>query len=93
MIEPDEVRRIAEGARIQLNDDEIEHHATQLTKILSHFRKLGELDTDSTPAFLPALPGDAKLREDQPQAGLSIAQSLANAASTDGPFIRVPKTR
>lgn len=45
-IDASEVRRIAELARLELDDREVERFARDLEEILSHFRELGRLDLE-----------------------------------------------
>lgn len=43
-LSPDQVRHIAQLARLQLSDDEVKKFATQLTDILQYVDILGEAD-------------------------------------------------
>jgi aspartyl-tRNA(Asn)/glutamyl-tRNA(Gln) amidotransferase subunit C len=47
MISKSEVKHLAELVRIELTDDEEEHLAHDLGKILDHFAELKEVDTES----------------------------------------------
>ena len=44
MISKDDVKYVADLARIHLRDEEIEHLTTDLEKILQHIKKLDTLD-------------------------------------------------
>jgi aspartyl-tRNA(Asn)/glutamyl-tRNA(Gln) amidotransferase subunit C len=87
----DEVRRIALLARLSLTDHEEEELAGQLSHILDHFQRLGELDTEGVEPTAhiapmePAFREDAVLNEPDPEIG------LANAPQRDGAFFKVPK--
>src|SRR5207248_7528186 len=43
MIDADEVRKVARLARLQLSDEEIEPMARELSSVLDHIEKIGEL--------------------------------------------------
>ena len=60
----DEVRRIAELAKLDLTDDEVTLYAGQLSKILDYFRKLQELDTSNISPTASVLPLKNVMRED-----------------------------
>ena len=44
-INKDEVKKVAELARLELNEDQINNHAEQLEKILEYVRQLEKIDT------------------------------------------------
>jgi aspartyl-tRNA(Asn)/glutamyl-tRNA(Gln) amidotransferase subunit C len=80
----DEVRRIAELAKLDLTDDEVTLYAGQLSKILDYFRRLQELDTSNISPTASVLPLTNVMREDAAAAPLTPAQVIANAQSTLG---------
>ena len=75
----DEVRRIAELAKLELSDEEVALYAGQLTHILQYFYKLQEVDTSHIPPTASVLPLTNVFRDDTPVPALSPAQVLANA--------------
>ena len=85
----DEVRHVADLARLGLSDDELEAMATQLSTILAYIDKLEQIDTS---AISPtAQVGDLKdvMRDDEVGPCLTPVEALANAPSRDGDFFRV----
>ena len=46
MIDEKQVREVAELARLELTEDEVQQFAAQLSDILEYIEKLGELDTE-----------------------------------------------
>lgn len=83
----DEVRKIAELAKLELTDDEVALYAGQLSSILQYFRKLQELDTSHIPPTASVLPLTNVLRRDEPNPPLTPEQVVSNAAdSVDGQF-------
>ena len=48
-ITKEEVQKVAQLARLELNENEINNHAEQLEKILDYIRQLEKIDTDDVP--------------------------------------------
>ncbi|HLH71251.1 MAG TPA: Asp-tRNA(Asn)/Glu-tRNA(Gln) amidotransferase subunit GatC [Candidatus Dormibacteraeota bacterium] len=85
---PAEVRHVAMLARLGLEPGEEEFYAGQLSAILAHIDRLRELDTDAIPPTAQAVPLQARMREDEPQAGLPQERALAGAPEArDGYFV------
>ncbi|HEY9728067.1 MAG TPA: Asp-tRNA(Asn)/Glu-tRNA(Gln) amidotransferase subunit GatC, partial [Chroococcales cyanobacterium] len=55
MIDRDQVRKVANLARLELTDEEEEQMATQLSDILEYFQQLSELDTTDVPPTTRAI--------------------------------------
>ena len=51
----EEVTKVAQLARLELNEDEINNHAEQLEKILDYIRQLEKIDTDGVPSTTRAI--------------------------------------
>ena len=90
-IEPDQVRRIARLARINLTPDELEQFANQLSDILNYVDQLSELNTQDVEPTTHPLKISNVFRQDQIGQSLSNEQALANAPCTHGDFFAVPK--
>jgi aspartyl-tRNA(Asn)/glutamyl-tRNA(Gln) amidotransferase subunit C len=83
----DEVRQIAELAKLELTEAEVALYARQLTNILRYFERLQELDTSHIPPTASVLPLKNVLRPDVAGQPLPLDAVLANAAdSADGQF-------
>jgi aspartyl-tRNA(Asn)/glutamyl-tRNA(Gln) amidotransferase subunit C len=81
------VEHIAELAKLQLTDEEIERYAGQLSDILAYAERLQALDTDDIPPTASVLPLRNVLRPDEVAPSLPRDEALANAADTaDGQF-------
>jgi aspartyl-tRNA(Asn)/glutamyl-tRNA(Gln) amidotransferase subunit C len=81
------VEHIAELAKLQLTDDEIELYAGQLSAILDYVEQLQELDTDAIPPTASVLPLRNVLRPDGIQPSLPRDAALANTADqAEGQF-------
>jgi aspartyl-tRNA(Asn)/glutamyl-tRNA(Gln) amidotransferase subunit C len=85
----DEVRKIAELAKLELTEEEITLYAGQLSSILQYFRKLQELDTSQIPPTASVLPLANVFRPDKPGTPLTPEQVVANAADALGDQFRV----
>lgn len=75
----EEVREIAELAKLQLTDAEIAQYATQLSDIIGYFDKLQEVDTSQIEPTASVLPLRNVWRPDICADPLAPAQALANA--------------
>lgn len=84
----EEVRKIAELAKLELTDDEVALYVGQLTHILQYFRTLQELDTSQIAPTASVLPLVNVFRDDTPAPPLTPEQVLANAQTAlDGQFL------
>jgi len=92
MVTPEDVRKIADLARIAIPDDELASHTEKLDRILDYVSQLQELDTGQTEPMMHAAPSDNVFRADEPGACLSTERALANAPEREGPYIHVPRT-
>ena len=75
----DEVRHIAELAKLELTDDEVTLYADQLSHILQYFERLQELDTSHIEPTASVLPLKNVWRADEAEAALTPDQVIANA--------------
>lgn len=85
----DEVRKIAELAKLDLSDDEVALYATQLSHILSYFRELQQLDTSDIPPTASVLPITNVFRDDAAGETLPPELSLRNAQESLGNQFKV----
>lgn len=84
----EEVRRIAELAKLSLSDEEVDLYAGQLSSILGYFRKLQEIDTSHIAPTASVLPLNNVFRQDIPEPALPPEQVIANAVSArDNQFL------
>lgn len=85
----DEVRKIAELAKLELSDEEVTLYAGQLSSILQYFRKLQEVDTSHIEPTASVLPLKNVFRDDTPQPPLTPEEVIANAPDALGTQFRV----
>ncbi len=81
-VDPEEVRHVADLARVNLDEEEVTAFAAQFADILEYFETLDEVpETDSDPALRNVM------RADEVSEGLSQSEALRNAPETeDGQF-------
>ena len=86
---PDEVRHIAELAKLALTDDEIAQYASDLSAILDYAQQLQEVDTDHIHPTASVLPLRNVMRPDAPRPGLDTEEALANAPDRKDGYFKV----
>ena len=85
-VDAEEVRHVAELARVRLDDDEIEEFADQFGDILEYFEALDEVpETDREGELVNVM------RPDEVEEGLSQEEALSNAEETEDGFFVGPK--
>jgi len=84
-VDPEEVRHVAELARVDLDEEEVERYAEQFADILGYFETLEEVpDVEADPELVNVL------RPDEVRESLSREDALANAAETEAGRFRGP---
>jgi aspartyl-tRNA(Asn)/glutamyl-tRNA(Gln) amidotransferase subunit C len=78
-----EVRDIAELAKLQLSDDEVALYAQQLNHLLDYFTMLQEVDTSHVNPSDSVLSLKTVMRPDVPVQALSPQEVVANAAAAE----------
>ena len=86
----DDVLHMARLARLELNDDEVEHFQEQLSAILEAVSKVQELDLADVPPTSHPLDVVNVWRDDEPRPSLPVDEALANAPGREGDLFRVP---
>ena len=64
-ITKEEVNKVANLARLELNENEINNHLEQLEKILGYVKQLEKIDTNDIPCTTRAIEGTNVLRQDE----------------------------
>jgi aspartyl-tRNA(Asn)/glutamyl-tRNA(Gln) amidotransferase subunit C len=83
----EQVTGIADLAKLDLTETEIEQYADQLSAVLDYASRLEQLDTNNIPPTATVLPLENVMREDEVQPSLPREQALANApAAIEGQF-------
>ena len=89
VLSAEDVRAIADLARLELSEDDVVLYQRQLSEILEYFAKLQELDTSHIDPTSSVLPLTNVMREDRAGAPLSVDDVVANAPDSDGQQFRV----
>ena len=90
MIDREQVLHVARLARLQLNDDEVTKIAGELSSILEHIEKIGELDLEGVPPTSHSVEVANALRPDEPRPCLPREVALAQAPDVADDGFRVP---
>jgi aspartyl-tRNA(Asn)/glutamyl-tRNA(Gln) amidotransferase subunit C len=85
-VDPDEVRHIADLARVNLDDEEVELFAEQFADILAYFETLDEVpEIEREPELTNVM------RPDEVQESLSQEEALQNAPETEEGQFKGPR--
>ena len=87
----DEVARLADLARIDLSDAELDHLAPQLSVILESVASISGVADEDTPPTSHALPLTNVFREDVVVPGLTAEEALSGAPATEQQRFAVPR--
>ena len=90
-ISSNEVKKVAQLARLELNESEIQKHAEQLENILGYIKQLEKINTDNIPCTTRAIEVVNVLRKDEKKDYENSEELLDLAPSRENQFFRVPK--
>ena len=90
-ISSDEVKKVAQLARLELNENEINQHAKQLEKILEYIKQLEKINTENIPCTTRAIEVVNVLRKDEKKNYENSEEILDLAPSRENKFFKVPK--
>tara|TARA_Y100001968_G_C19244428_1_gene661140 strand:+ start:399 stop:689 length:291 start_codon:yes stop_codon:yes gene_type:complete len=90
-ITSNEVKKVAELARLELNESEIQHHAEQLEKILDYIKQLEKINTDNIACTTRAIEVVNVFRKDEKKDYENFEELLDLAPSREDKFFKVPK--
>jgi aspartyl-tRNA(Asn)/glutamyl-tRNA(Gln) amidotransferase subunit C len=91
MLSRDQVLHVARLARLELTDEEQQRMSEELSKVLDHIEKIGELgDLDDVEPTSHVIAVENVLRADEPRPCLPAEVALASAPEVDEGGFRVP---
>ena len=90
MIDREQVLHVARLARLRLNDAEVGKMAGELSTILDHIEKIGELDLEHVEPTSHVIQLENVLREDVPRPSWPRDRMLAEAPDAAAGGFRVP---
>ena len=85
----EELRHVADLARLGLRDDELEALASELSSILEYIDQLEQLDTSAIAPTAQVGELVDVMRDDEVGPSLDVEEALRNAPSRDGNYFRV----
>jgi aspartyl-tRNA(Asn)/glutamyl-tRNA(Gln) amidotransferase subunit C len=85
------VIHVANLARLQLREDEVDLFTAQLRTVLDHAADVAALDLSHVVPMAHPLPVENVLRPDEPRPSLDRAEVLAAAPSVEDHRFRVPR--
>ncbi|MFB6116158.1 MAG: Asp-tRNA(Asn)/Glu-tRNA(Gln) amidotransferase subunit GatC [Candidatus Nanosalina sp.] len=90
MVDVEQVKDVAENARINIDEEEAEEFAEEFDSILEMFDKLDEIDTeDVEPAFHP-IDVEPETREDREGETLDRDEAFRNTDNEEDGFFKGP---
>ena len=90
-VTPEQVRHIANLARISMSEEELERLVPELNNILGWVEQLGEVDTEGVEPLTAVIEQKLRLRDDKVTEGNCRDEILANAPAAEHGFFAVPK--
>ena len=87
----DEVRHLADLARIDLDDAELDHLAPQLSVILESIASIADVAAADIPPTSHAIPLTNVFREDVVRPSLTAEQALSGAPASEQQRFSVPR--
>jgi aspartyl-tRNA(Asn)/glutamyl-tRNA(Gln) amidotransferase subunit C len=93
VIEREQVLHVARLARLRLAEEEIEPMARELSAVLDHVARIGELSLDEVPPTSHVIEVSGRLRADEPEPCLAreVALAQAPAVRDDGFLVPSPQ--
>ena len=93
MIDREQVLHVARLARLRLAEDELEPMARELSSVLDHVARIGELDLEKVPPTAHVIEVSGRLRADEPEPCLAreLALSQAPAVRDEGFLVPSPQ--
>jgi aspartyl-tRNA(Asn)/glutamyl-tRNA(Gln) amidotransferase subunit C len=90
MIERDQVLHVARLARLSLSEEEVETMVGELSGILEHVDRIGNLDLEGVEPTSHVVALENVLRPDEPRPSLPPDVALASAPEPENGAFRVP---
>jgi aspartyl-tRNA(Asn)/glutamyl-tRNA(Gln) amidotransferase subunit C len=90
-ITKDTIYKVANLARIEVQEEEVQELIPEMSKILTFMEKLNELDTDRVEPLVYMNEEVNVWRDDEVRNQIDLDQGLGNAALRNERFFMVPK--
>ena len=86
-----DVKKIADLARLEFNENELENYTNEMNKILDYVDKLNELDTSEIEPLSHPIENVNVFREDEVKPSTATADALKNSPDKTSEYFKVPK--
>jgi aspartyl-tRNA(Asn)/glutamyl-tRNA(Gln) amidotransferase subunit C len=90
-IDKQTIYKVADLARIDVKEEEVDGLITEMSKILTFMEKLNELDTHDVEPLVYMNPEVNVWRDDVVKQEITVKEGLMNAAKHNEAFFMVPK--
>jgi aspartyl-tRNA(Asn)/glutamyl-tRNA(Gln) amidotransferase subunit C len=90
MIDQKTIFQIAKLARLAITDEEAQRMGEQLSKVLSHFEKISQINTEGVEPLVTPTEITSFWREDLVSQELTAEEIVANAPQKTGNLFTVP---
>ncbi len=91
MIEKEQVKHIADLAKLSISDDEMEKYQKQLTDILTEIDKIVEVEIPEENIMISPSDNENMYSDDIIETHISKSDALLNAKHTRSDYITVPR--
>jgi aspartyl-tRNA(Asn)/glutamyl-tRNA(Gln) amidotransferase subunit C len=86
-----DVKKIAELARLEFTETELENYTTEMNKMLDYVDKLNELNTENVQPLSHPIENTNVFREDEVKQSTNRVEALKNAPDKSSEHFKVPK--
>jgi aspartyl-tRNA(Asn)/glutamyl-tRNA(Gln) amidotransferase subunit C len=86
-----DVKKIAELARLEFTESELENYTTEMNKMLDYVDKLNELNTENVEPLSHPIENTNVFREDEVKKSTNREEALKNAPDKSSEHFKVPK--
>jgi aspartyl-tRNA(Asn)/glutamyl-tRNA(Gln) amidotransferase subunit C len=90
VIDREQILHVARLARLELSEEEVERMSGELSTILDHIEKIGELDLDEVEPTSHVVQVENVLRPDEPRPSWPRERMLGEAPDSSDDGFRVP---
>ena len=86
----EEVMHVANLARININEDEIDKYAVDLKKLLNEVDKIKDIKLSTEELLVTPVEHESVLRDDNDTSNVEFSEIKKNVPATVGNFVEVP---
>lgn len=90
MISKSEIKKIADLARLEIDDERVGKLKDHFSKVINHFNALNKLNTDNIKPMVTPHNLQSPLRGDRVNQELSVEEILSNAPEVKDSLFKVP---